>query len=141
MKRETFDVNGPQADAVLAALPETMREIALLVGMDGAMKLVRQFGGTSLRIPQGKHRLGQQRYAQLAQLLGEHEMSRLAEHFRGSDAVYIPRCSSIARALRDIAIRHAFDEYTREESSNRAVAKLARMNGLCERQIWKILKG
>ncbi|TJZ73880.1 Mor transcription activator family protein [Chitiniphilus eburneus] len=142
MKMETFDLSEMQPMAMqIGELPDTVQEIAVVVGLPAALKMVRQYGGTSLHIPQGKHRLGKSRYEELAQLIGADEIQRLAEHFRGCDAIYIPRCAKILRAMRDEAIRSEFDEYTREESANRAVTKLARDHDLCERRVWEILKG
>ncbi|GAA5787298.1 Mor transcription activator family protein [Chitiniphilus shinanonensis] len=142
MKMESFDLSGmPSWTPQMAELPDTVQEIAVVVGLPNAMKMVKQYGGTSLHIPQGKHRLGRSRYDELAALIGGEEIQRLADHFRGCDAVYIPRCARILRAVRDEAIRREFDEYTREESANRAVTKLARDHDLCERRVWEILKG
>lgn len=128
------------ADSDVELLPATARELVRVVGLTAVIKLIESHGGTSLLVPQGKNRAGQAAYEALAELIGYKEMAALAEHYRGDDVLYIPSCKAALRAVRNRLIRADFDAYTREESANRAVTKLARIHDLSDRRVWEILK-
>jgi hypothetical protein len=121
-------------------LPASVQDLVKVIGLTATLALVNQYGGTTLLIPQGKTRAGEQLFAKLAETIGEPEMAKLAEHCRDREPIYIPFCEAALRIVRDRLIRRDFDAYTVEYSANKAVAKLARAHGISDRRIWIILK-
>ncbi|KUM02921.1 DNA transposition protein [Chromobacterium subtsugae] len=120
-------------------LPETVRLIAGMIGLPNTLKLVENLGGTTFPVSKKRSRLGEARYLALAEVVGVEAADRLCQHY-GGDLLYIPRCASALRRLRDYAICEAFDRLSRELGSNAAVSQLAQQHRLTDRRIWDILK-
>lgn len=119
----------------LDRLPETVRRIAEVIGMDAALALVLHYGGKT--VWPAKH--GAQR-AHLAEILGEAAAEKFTATWR--EPVPIPLCQRAARAVAQDALRAEFDRLTRAGASARAaVAKLANRPPLhhTDRHIWRLL--
>lgn len=127
-------------EQVRAMLPEQVRDIAELIGLPDALRLVEQLGGTTWEFAKGRNRNGQIRVAALGDLLGEETAARLTSHL-GGEKIYIPKCDAALRRLRDLEIHRQFEQAVREGvSANTVVAELARVYRLSDRRIWIILK-
>lgn len=124
----------------LATLPGTVQSLVKVMGFAPALKLVEQYGGTSLLVSQGISAAGQRSYEALAEVVGYEACRSLANSYPGSPVIYIPRCAKLMRDVRDNQIRSEYDAYIADESGQRAIAKLARAYNLCDRQIKNILK-
>ena len=125
---------------VEALLPRQILDIARVVGMPTAVRLVEELGGASWEFAKGSNRNGLIRVAALADLLGEEAARRLTQHL-GGEKIYIPRCADALRRLRDLEIHRQFEQAVREGvSANTVVAELARSNRLSDRRVWEILK-
>lgn len=112
-----------------AALPESLREIALHCGLDAALQLVATHGGTEICVPTHARCRSA---AALVQLIGDAAARALIRSYPGS-RLSIPRCAEAKRALRDQAI---IDAYTARVS----VRDLARQHEITTRQVRTILK-
>ncbi len=121
-------------------LPGQIKLIAQLIGLSKAMRLVECLGGTTWPVAKGGNRAGESRHAALAEVVGDEAAETLAHHF-GGDELYIPRCSTALRRLRDWEINDRFVAGVRAgQSSNDLVSELAREFGLSDRRVWSILK-
>lgn len=121
-------------------LPLHVREIARVVGISSALRLVSELGGTTWEFAKGANRNGQIRVAALGDILGEEAAALLTSHL-GGGKIYIPQCKAALRRLRDLEIHRQFEQAVREGvSANTVVAELARAYALSDRRVWIILK-
>lgn len=74
--------------------PETARNLARLLGWDGALSLIRELGGIPFPVPKGPNNnaRGAARYERLVELVGEEGAKRLVYEY-GDDMLNIPNCS------------------------------------------------
>lgn len=127
-------------EEVKELLPRQILDIADIVGLPAALRLVSELGGTSWEFAQGANRNGQIRVAALADIMGD-DAAHLLTSRMGGDKIYIPRCANALRRLRDLEINRQFVQGVREGiSANTLVSELARSNKLSDRRIWIILK-
>lgn len=108
-------------------LPARFRDVAELISLPSALKLVREYGGRSVYVPlpariEDHH---------LAGLLGGRPAEQLSRHYGGGELA-VPRLVTLERAARNRAIRVARQDGV-------TVAALAQKHALTERGIWKIL--
>lgn len=126
-------------DQVRDKLPAQVLEIAEVVGMPAALRLVNELGGTTWEFARGANRNGQIRVAALADIIGDEAAQRLTMRL-GGETIYIPRCDAALRRLRDLEIHRQFVQAVREGVGARVVvAELARTYKLSDRRIWIIL--
>lgn len=111
-----------------AQLPGSLGEVVDAIGIDAALRLVEQLGGTRLYVPE---RMTPNH--PVVALLGHKHAYTLASQF-GGDQIILPRCVAAMRALRDTAIRE-------QRSGGASTKTLALKHGLTERQIYAILAG
>lgn len=109
-------------------LPESLVEVRDVIGMDNALKLVTNCGGTRIFVP--KRITAQHRLANLLGLKAARELSR---HF-GGESISVVRGAQALRVLRDKEILTRYSKGAR-------VAELARYFSLTERRIYTILSG
>lgn len=120
-------------------LPGQVLEIAQVVGMNAALRLVSELGGTTWEFSRGKGRNGQIKVAALVDIIGDEAAQRLTARL-GGETIYIPRCDAALRRLRDLEIHRQFEQAVREGVGARVVvAELARTYQLSDRRIWIIL--
>ena len=119
-------------------LPESMRQIAEVIGLDGAEKLVRSIGGARFKF--GKGRQNTARMKLLHKAVGAADAEKLAAVF-GGDELYIPRCSAQLRLVRNRRFRAAFMALTDGGKTSKAMAltELCPQFGLSHRTADKIL--
>ncbi|QIE86164.1 Mor transcription activator family protein [Pseudomonas nitroreducens] len=127
-------------EQVREQLPAQVLEIAQVVGMSAALRLVNELGGTTWDFAKGSNRNGVIKVAALADIVGDEAAERLTARFAGN-SFYVARCDVALRRLRDLEIHRQFDQAVREGVSTRTVvAELARTYKLSDRRIWIILK-
>lgn len=114
-----------------SSLPQSIVDLVELVGVDAALALVRDFGGTVLRVPFRERREGRTREA-LVTAMGETAALAFIDRYSG-ETLAIARCAAALRDRRDAAIIAAYD-------AGASVARLARDNRLTDRQVRTILK-
>ena len=89
-----------QLEQVAGLLPETIQQIAGLIGLPRTLELVAALGGTTFPVPKNQRRLGQVRYEALAEVIGVDGADALTRHF-GGEILSIPKCEAALRELRD----------------------------------------
>jgi Mor family transcriptional regulator len=125
---------------VKTLLPRQILEIAAMIGLPAATRLVEQLGGTTWAVGKGEKRLAMIRREALAEIIGEKATDLMVARYYGGN-LYIPRCEAALRRLRDIEINRQFVQGTREGvSANTLVAELARSYQISDRHVWTILK-
>lgn len=108
-------------------LPGLLREIAELIGVPAALTLSRAYGGRRIYVPR--------RYDPdhpLVKLLGHAEAIKLIDNYGGMEHFDVPLASSLARELRNRAVR-------RDRRMGDSCSTLARRYNTTERTIWRIL--
>lgn len=116
---------------------DVMSELVHHLGYESAIRLVKNFGGTTMRIPTGKSACLQNIEIQL----GREAAEKLIWAFGGSE-LYIPRLHKEALLHRNISICLEYEEELRAVTGSLEVVKiLARRHNLSDRHIWSILKG
>lgn len=133
--------NPNQLAAVFSQLPAVTQEMAGLLGLERALRVVSAFGGRTLLVPTGGDRRGPGPTQRLIDELGCQETAEaLIQHYGGA-TIYLPRCAAAERAMRNYEIHRFAEERLRDGvSMNRTVAELAASHRLSDRHIWQILK-
>ena len=109
----------------LEYLPQSVRELARVCGLDAALAIVERRGGIRLCVPVAA---SQEHW--LARLIGYDALERLVRHY-GGEEIDIPRCHRAARYIREQQILR--------DAETLSQAELARKYGYTERGIGKLL--
>lgn len=121
-------------------LPDTVADIARVIGTKAALALVENYGGSSIYAPLGVNKTGRAALERLVPIIGEDAAKALSRYTHG-ERIYIPRCDAAMRRLRNLKMCECFEEAVRAGSSGNAIVQtLARDYQLSDRQVWKILK-
>ncbi|MDT8428511.1 MAG: Mor transcription activator family protein [Pseudomonadales bacterium] len=107
-------------------MPAVVREIADVIGISHALRIVQAYAGTRVYIPD---QVGTDHH--LAELLPRDALDKLSAHY-ARESVVIPVCAKAVRSARD-------KEISRQQAAGMSVAALARRYALTERQIYSIL--
>lgn len=126
-------------DQVAGILPSMVQDLIKIIGLPLALQLVEELGGTTFPVSRNKRRLGQVRYAALADVVGVPAADILTRHY-GGDEIYIPRCAAALRELRNRQLRADFDRMCVLHSAQHVVTELVRKYRLSDRWVWEILK-
>ena len=110
-------------------LPASLDEVEAVIGNPATLALIKSFGGTTVRLP-AKRNISAAN--DIALVIGVDALSQLVAALGGARYVYLPRCAAGFREARDLEII--------QRSKTESVDKLALQYGLCDRQIWTILK-
>ncbi|MEW9900991.1 Mor transcription activator family protein [Chitinivorax sp. PXF-14] len=119
-------------DDLQALLPDSVRTMAMIIGLPNTLRLVEHWGGTTFPVAQGRNRQGQARVAALAEIIGMPAAERLCKHFANED-LYIPMCKAAIIQVRNRAI-------VRDYAAGVGINELVFRNRLSDRQIRNILK-
>ena len=97
--------------AVRGCLPYTALALIKVLGAVAACTLINERPGVTLVIPKHAHAnpAGARRWAELAEIIGEPAMQRLAETY-GGEALSIPVCKRAREELRARRIRAHWDQ-------------------------------
>lgn len=118
-------------------LPTTLAHLAGLVGLDKAMIMMEAFGGLDLLIP--KTPTGTV-YDSLVAVVGKSSADRIVQVFAG-EKLYINRCESIKRKLRDQAFLDNLHRLMATGiSQSQAIRQLALAFDFSERYGYEILR-
>lgn len=107
-------------------LPESLREVVDLIGLQATLKLVEHLGGIVLYVPAeltADHRI--------AKAIGMRAATLLWERYQ-ADTIEVPRCHEALRLARNAEIRARRD-------AGATVEQLALDYGLTMRAVWYIL--
>ncbi|WP_049606151.1 Mor transcription activator family protein [Yersinia mollaretii] len=112
-------------EQVKALLPESVQQIAELIGYPATARLLDKLGGTTFPIGKGLRALGAARATLLRETIGDENAQLLVKHF-GGEVLYLPRCD---RALRELRNRSFLAEFAQLRGSG--VSSLMVMTQLC----------
>lgn len=112
-------------EQVKALLPESVQQIAELIGYPATARLLDKLGGTTFPIGKGLRALGAARATLLRETIGDVNAQLLVKHF-GGEVLYLPRCD---RALRELRNRSFLAEFAQLRDSG--VSSLMVMTQLC----------
>ncbi len=115
-----------QDNAACSDLPESLTDMAAILGISGTLEIVKAYGGTRLFVPK---QMGVQHH--LANLLGIEQARRLSSHF-GGESLTIPRMAHAMRTRRNREIIRRYD-------AGDSTRVLAQAYHLTDRQIYTIL--
>lgn len=87
----------------LSSLPESVLQLAELIGLPAALKIVDSYAGTRLYVP-----FEMRHDHPLVLLIGRELADKMARHYGGEQYLDIPRCVEAARHARDEAIAADF---------------------------------
>ncbi|MDU3249246.1 MAG: Mor transcription activator family protein [Haemophilus parainfluenzae] len=120
---------------VAELLPETVQQMVDLVGFPAVEKIITNFGGATFRFTDGAHY-----FPKLKALIGLESAVKLREVFRG-EWVYIPRCETALRVLRNYRFKADFDYLTQHlnKSGRMAMLELCPKYQLSDRCGWEIV--
>lgn len=121
----------------LDQLPESAQALAAVIGEHHALRLLQRLPGRSFEVPVQPKRLP----AEITGNINQAAAAKLCRAY-GNSTLYLPKCSKAARHVQYALIQQRFTIATTQAAvpARRAVANIATETGLCERQVWNILK-
>lgn len=126
-------------EQVAELLPESVQQIAELIGYPATVRLLEAFGGTTFPVSKGLRALGATRTALLRQAVGEDNAALLAKNF-GGEVLYLPRCDRALRELRNRRFLEEFDALRCQGTSSLMVmTELCPKYGFSDRFAWGLL--
>lgn len=117
-------------------LPETVKGIVEVIGLQATEKLIKAFGGTTFHFSNNSLY-----FNRLKELLGL-DIALKLQSYIGVGDVYIPRCDTALIMLRNQQIYIDFCRLTDEEklTGRLAMLKLCPKYGMSDRIIWDIVR-
>lgn len=120
-------------------LPQTVKRLISLIGLESTHLLIKHFGGIALIITKGMRRSGAARYEAIAKVIGYESMEKLSKAYGGL-SLSIPRCHGILTALRHQKIQSRYRDLIQETGRYQAANILADEFGITARAIYSILE-
>ncbi|HCC3328786.1 TPA: hypothetical protein M4731_001401 [Salmonella enterica] len=121
-------------------LPETVRQIALVIGFPATQQLIERFGGACFPVGRGNRQTGERRLELLRETIGEDNTRLLMQHFGGESSLVIPRCAVAFREWRNRCFLEDVDELvSKGESLRMALTLTAPRYGIANTWAWVIL--
>ncbi|MFM3466538.1 hypothetical protein ACQX9G_12400 [Klebsiella pneumoniae] len=125
---------------LMSNLPEVAMEVISLIGINSAMKLFKNFGGSTFPIGKGLRYLGGTRGKLLQTILTAEEIKKLGDYFSGF-SFYLPRCNDLLRECRNREFLREFAIMRHEgKSTLLAMMLLCPKYGFSDRTGWQLLK-
>lgn len=123
-------------ERVEAYLPDVVKEMVELIGITKTEQVIKHFGGVEFYFSAGKTY-----YPRLVKVIGEESALKVRQYFN-RERLYIPRCDTALRVLRNERFKAEFATLKKEQnlSSNLAMVELCPKYGFSERYAWKILQ-
>lgn len=112
-------------------LPQSIRDMADVIGATAALALVRAYAGRQIKVPKGLGDSGVMRF-RLVSIMGENAAVQFMRNY-GGQVMAVPRCLAVLLAQRNAGIIADYD-------NGKTAATLAAEHQLTMRQIFKILK-
>lgn len=102
--------NNPVDDEVLKELPDSVKALVGMIGMENAIKLCQQQGGYPLEVPERETKMRIIMQAQIADAIGDKMAERVITIFAGQGKVYLPSLDALRRKARDRLIVQDYDQ-------------------------------
>lgn len=117
-------------------LPETVKEIVGVIGLPATEKLIKAFGGFSFQFSNGKVY-----FDRLKEVLGQDDAVKL-QSYMGAGEVYLPRCETALRMLRNQQIYADYCQLTEQGglSGRLAIMQLCQKYAVCDRIAWEAVR-
>lgn len=126
-------------EQVADLLPESVKQIAELIGYPATARLLETFGGCTLPVSKGLWLRDITRLKLLQQAVGEETAALFVKVF-GGEVLYLPRCVSALRVLRNRRFFEEFEELRKQGSSSLiAMTMLCPKYGFSDRFAWDVL--
>jgi len=139
MKNITLDGNALRLMA--AHLPESVQQMAEVVGWEATASLIARFGGSCFPVPRGLRPGGDERLSLLLEVLTPAQMQRFMHTFGGESSFVIPKCDHARREWRNrLFIRDLQAAITAGESRRMALSYLCPRYGIGNTSAWKIIR-
>lgn len=105
-------------------LPETARLLAGCMGVEATVALLNAWPGVEVKVPRfpNANPAGAKRWVQIAAVVGEPAMRRLAALYGGT-VLEIPLCSRVQQEKRNRVIRQDFDWFTSKPPAGIGLSK------------------
>ncbi len=123
-----------------ALLPDSVQQLASVIGFPAMARLIRSFGGVTLSGKTGAYpgRTGGA-HTLLHSVLSDDEIEKLCQ-FLGGAPFYIPRCYQALCALRNARFMADLKQHINDGYSHRqALALLCPRYGISDRHAWQLL--
>ena len=119
------------AEQLYWLLPDSVHEIAAVIGWEHTLQLVVTLGGVELAIPTGEQ--DSDRKQLLIDAIGKQATTTLMRYYGGAK-LYIPRCQKFLRTQRNARFRAAVDMAMMDGTSQTlAIQQLAPQFGISQR--------
>ncbi|AHE72565.1 hypothetical protein M942_04585 [Enterobacter ludwigii] len=130
----------PDYEQVQSLLPESVQQIAALIGFPATELLVQKLGGVMFPVGKGLRSAGQRRIAMLQQILTPEQLESLMQNFSG-DMLYIPRCDAAWREWRNRCFLSEIDQLQEQgESLTMALTLTCPKYGIASTRAWELLR-
>lgn len=130
----------PDYEQVQELLPESVQQIAALIGFPATEALIRHFGGVTFPIGKGLRSAGHRRIELLQKALSPEHVALLMRNFSG-ETLYIPRCDAAWRAWRNRCFYADIDRLQADgESLTMALTLTCPRYGIASTRAWELLR-
>jgi hypothetical protein len=131
-----FEINNltdEQIKSFSSSLPESIKYISSIIGLECALNIVTAFGGTEMRFPSiyGESR----NFKELSELIGIENLKKLHNEYASCEQIYIPSCKRLLNKLKYFEIINKYSEMIKTLSGRESANRLARLYGLSNRRI------
>lgn len=121
-------------------LPPSAQELARVIGLPAALKMVDLYGGLTLRIPHGETVQGRAMLDDIAKHISAPSAQALAQKYAGT-ALVIPNCKNAMLNARNSAMLEDRRNLAAVGLSERQIVQCLTLSyRLTERYVWRIFK-
>ncbi|EAN0329123.1 hypothetical protein CCW43_24265 [Salmonella enterica] len=134
-------LDGNALRQMAAYLPESVAQMAEVIGWDTTSRLIERFGGASFPVPRGQRHDGEKRLMLLLEVMTPEQMRRFISTFGGDSSLIIPQCDSAKREWRNrLFIRDLRQSIAAGESRRMALSYLCPRYGIGNTLAWRIIR-
>ncbi|MGN5966226.1 Mor transcription activator family protein [Klebsiella oxytoca] len=128
-----------ELEKVRGLLSDTVLELVDLIGWHSTARLIERLGGCSFIVSQENNRSDSKRTDVLKKYLSENDVKLIQKQY-GGETIYIPRCYSALRALRNQSFIADYDRLIKTGESQRFILmKLCPEYGISDRWAQRII--
>lgn len=136
------DLNPETSALVESLLPDSVKQMARLVGLQAALMIVDSFGGTQRYFINWFRESRGRDFQLLCDLIGKEKAKVLSKKYHPTNGyMYIPRCLKAMNYMRNREIVIMFDKISSEISARQACNTIGIKFGLSDRAVETIVNG